>query len=92
MSGIIKSKIFTYQLTGNTLTIIESYGLKQISVFCGTETSGTVTGTRRLGALQSEPIDVEQDETVTIKAIEGDVLTDLTIEAPAGCTLKIVAQ
>ena len=92
MSGIIRSDLFTYQLTGNTLDIIEGFGLKQVSVFCSTETSGTITGTRRLGNIASTALDVEQDETVTVKAVEGEVLSGITIEAPAGCTLKIIAQ
>lgn len=92
MSGIIRSDIFTTELTDGTLTIIESYGVKAVSVYCSTETAGSVTGTRRLGNIASSAIEVAEEETFTVAAIDGEVITDLTIDAPAGCTLKIIAQ
>lgn len=92
MSGIIPSGIFTTELTSGTLTITESMGVKQISVYNGTATAGTVTGTRKLGSTSSSAINVAESETFTVVAIEGEVITSLTITAPVGCTLKIVAQ
>lgn len=91
-NNILESEVFTYQLTADTLVITESMGVKQVSVFNGTTTVGTVLGNKTLGALASAPIDVDENDTFTVRAVDGSVIKTLTINAPAGCTLKIVAQ
>jgi hypothetical protein len=92
MSLILDSEVFTAEMTNDSITIIESMGVRQISVFNATAVNGTVIGTKKLGALASSNINIEQDDSFTVKAIDGSVVKNLTITAPAGCTLKIVAQ
>jgi len=90
--SILDSGVFTYELATDTLTIIESMGVKQISVFNGTAVVGTVLGTKKLGALSSAALNLGEGDSFTVKAIDASVIKNLTIDAPAGCTLKIVAQ
>ena len=92
MSLILESEIFTKEITNDTLTIVESYGVRQVSVFCSTVTGGTVLGGRTLGDMTSDVIRVEENDTFTVRAIEGSVIKNLTVTAPSGCTLKVVAQ
>lgn len=92
MSLILESEIFTKEITNGSLTIVENFGVRQVSVFCSTATAGTVEGARTLGSNTSDPINVEENDTFTVRAIEGSVIKNLVITAPVGCTLKVVAQ
>ena len=92
MSNILESPIFTTQLTASTLTITESMGMKRVSIYNGTAVIGTVLGNLSLGSISSTPIDIDEKETFTVDAIDASVIKQLVIVAPAGCTLKIVAQ
>ena len=88
----LESIVFTTELSSNSLTITQSMGVQQISIFNASSTAGTVQGTRTLGSITSTPISIAESQTVTIKAIEASVIDSLEIEAPAGCTLQIIAQ
>ena len=92
MSQILESRVFTYQLTDGVLSITESMGVKKVSVYNGTAVIGNVLGDLSLGGIDSTAIDVEENETITAVAIDGSVIKNYTITAPAGCTLKIMAQ
>ena len=87
-----QSKVFTTQLTSDSLVITESMAVKQISIFNGSAVTGTVTGDNSLGSTASSPIDIEESVSFTLKAVDASVIVGVTITAPAGCTLKIVAQ
>jgi len=89
--GVLETGIFTQQLTNDTLIIMESMGVKEISIYNGSAVIGTVLGSQKLGALSSSAIDVDESETVTVNALEASVIKNLVITAPAGCTLKIIA-
>ena len=87
------TKIFTYPLTNDTITITEEMGCKAVSIFCSTATSGTVSGGAPLGALISADLPIGQNETTIITASDnGGVLTGVVITAPVGCTLEIIAE
>lgn len=90
--SVLDSGVFTYELTNDSITIVESMGVKQISVYNGTATDGTVLGTRKLGALASSALTVNQGKTVGAVANEGSVIKNLVITAPLGCTLEIMVQ
>jgi len=84
--------VFTGDLTNSTLIITSSMGVKKISVFNGTSTAGSVTGAKQLGALSSTALTVEEDASVNITSSqEASILDGVTITAPAGCTLSIIA-
>ena len=87
------TKIFTYPLTNNTITITQEMGCKAVSIFCSTATSGTVNGGAPLGGLISADLPIEQNETTLFNASDnGGVLTGVVITAPLGCTLQIFAE
>jgi hypothetical protein len=88
----ITSTVFTTSITNTTFTITERMGLQQVSVYNGSSVTGTVTGTRVLGATSSSAINVAEGETITMKSIQTSVLVDVVITAPASCTLTILAQ
>ena len=84
--------VYTGDLTNDTLVITASMGVKKISVFNGGATVGTVTGGKQLGTLPSSALNVEEGASVNITATEGaNILDGVTIDAPAGCTLSIIA-
>lgn len=91
MSGVLKTNIWTGELSTDTIIITESMGAKGVSIFCSTATSGTVTGGVSLGALPSSAITITEDLSYNVEAIEASVLGELTIVSPAGCVLKITA-
>jgi hypothetical protein len=90
--GALKSEVFTYQLTSGSITITESMGLKQVCVFNGTSVTGTVLGGKTIGAYAPTEIEVEEKDSFIVRAVDASVIIGLTITAPLGCTLKIVAQ
>ncbi len=84
--------VFTGDLTNSTLIITSSMGIKQISVFNGGATVGTVTGGKNLGSLSSSALTVAEGSSVNITSTEGaNILDGITIVAPVGCTLSIIA-
>ena len=90
--SVLESQVFTGELTNDTLTITESMGVKRVSVFNGSAVTGTVLGNRNLGGLAPTTIDIVQGDSFTVDAPDASVIKSLVINAPAGCTLKIVAQ
>jgi len=91
MSLVLDDGVFTTELVGGTLIIVENYGVRKISVSNASEVVGTVTGQQRLGALASSSINLQLNDTITIIATDGAVIKNLTIVSPADCLLKIVA-
>jgi hypothetical protein len=91
MSTIL-TETFTTELTNNSITLTEGMGVRAITVYCTTTTSGTVTGSQPLGSISSSAITITQNTSFNQSAIGTGVLTGLTITAPASCTLIVVAQ
>lgn len=89
--SVLETKVFTKELTSDTLTLTESFGVREISIRNKTAVVGTVTGSESLGGEASGAISLELDETITVVALEASVIKSLVIVAPAGCTLQIVA-
>jgi hypothetical protein len=88
----IKIGTFTYELTNSVLVTDAEMGIRAISIFCSTATTGTVVGGAVLGSLSSTALTIAQDESITFVADEAGSLGQLTITAPSGCTLQIIAQ
>ena len=90
--SVLESQVFTGELASATLTITESMGIKRVSVFNGSAVAGTVLGNRSLGGLAPSAINLAAGDSFTVDAPDASVIKSLVIDAPAGCTLKIVAQ
>ena len=88
----IKIGTFTYELTNSVIVTEPDMGIRAISIFCATSTTGTVIGGTNLGSLASTALNIAQDESITFVADEAGSLGQITITAPAGCTLQIIAQ
>ena len=88
----IKIGTFTYELTNSNIVTDADMGIRAISIFCSTSTAGTVIGGTNLGSLSSTYLTIAQDESITFVADEAGSLGQITITAPAGCTLQIIAQ
>lgn len=88
----IKIGTFTYELTNDTLVTNVDMGIRAISISCSSSTSGTVVGGVSLGSLSSSALTIAQNETITFVGVDAGTLGELTITAPSGCTLQIIAQ
>ena len=89
--GVLESGVFTQSVTNDTLTITESMGVKRVSIFNASAVTGTAAGGQALGALSSAAVNIAEDDTLTVDAIEASVIKELTITSPSGCTLTVIA-
>ena len=93
---ILGNEIFTQTLTGSgsseVLSITEADGVGTISVLCTSSTAGTILGNATIDGKASEAISVAENNSITISATSGKTLGTLTITAPDGCTLLVVAN
>jgi len=90
----LTAKIFTYELTNDSISLTPEMGVLGISIFNNSAVNGSVTGTQNLGGLPPTALTVEQDKSVTFSSI-GNLnapISGLIITAPIGCTLQIIAQ
>jgi hypothetical protein len=90
---ILGNEIFTQVLTNvESLNITEDDGVGIISVLCTSATAGIILGNATIDGKASEAISVTENNSVTISATSGKTLGTLTITAPSGCTLTIIAN
>jgi len=85
-----KQKLFTYVLTANTLSIIESYGLTAIALKL-TAGAGSYLGTKSIGAINSSAIPLVVNEPVTLSSEQSKYIDELLIDASAG-VIEIIAR
>jgi hypothetical protein len=85
-----KQNIFTYTLTGTTLTINESDGITAISLLL-TAGAGSYQGTKRINGVVSNAISLVANQGVTITAEQSKYIDSLVIDASAG-TIEIIAR
>lgn len=83
---------FTYTLTNDSLTLLEGWGIRKVSIFQVGTTAGSVTGTAKLGDLDSTALATAEDKSINIVADGPNVVSGVVIAAPAGCTLQILAS
>ena len=83
--------VYTSALTNSSLVLIQGVGVKKVSVYNTSATAGTVLGSQNLGANTPSAVNVSENETLVLTATNGSILKDVTITAPVGCTLNIVA-
>lgn len=89
--GVLETGTFTNALTNGSLTLTSSMGVRKISVYNTTSVSASILGTKSLSDVASTSISLGENETFVFTSIGGEVITGLTITAPASCTLNIVA-
>lgn len=85
-----KQNLFTYVLTNDTLTIIESFGLTAIALKL-TAGAGSYLGTKKLGDLSSSAIPLIINEAVTLTSDQTKYIDELIIDGSAG-TIEIIAR
>jgi hypothetical protein len=88
----LQAELFTEPLSNASITLDGSEGVRAIVVYNSSAVTGTVTGSKKLGSRSPAPISVGENVTWSHVALEGSVLSGLTITAPAGCTLEVTAQ
>lgn len=89
---IAPTNVFTYELTNDTFTVTAAMGIRSLSVYCSTATSGTVTGGATLDGKPSSAITISQGLSYNNTVTNSSVFDGLVITAPAGCTLIINAN
>lgn len=90
MSFEKKQKLFTYVLSGTTLTITEEDGITAIALKL-TSGAGTYEGTKQLKSVASAPISLAVNEPVTISSEQTKYIDELIIDATAG-NIEIIAR
>ena len=85
-----KQNIFTYTLTGTTLTINETDGITAVSLLL-TAGAGTYLGSKRIGGIISNPIALVVNQGVTITAEQTKYIDNLVIDGSGG-TIEIIAR
>ena len=91
LSTINSQDTFTYELTNDTFIITSADGINKLSVYNGSAVSGTVAGAKIVNGITGS-ITLAQYEAATIVADNAKTLNNITITAPASCTLKIVCN
>jgi hypothetical protein len=89
---ILGNEIFTQVLASSSLNITEDDGVGIISVLCTTATAGTILGNATIDGKASTAISVTENNSITVSTTSGSSLGTLTITAPAGCSLTIIAN
>ena len=90
MSFDKKQPLFTYVLSGATLTINEEYGITAVALKL-TAGAGTYSGTKRLGSTSSTPIPLVISEPVTVSSEQSKYISEFIIDATGG-TIEIIAR
>jgi len=90
MSTIIQ-RVFTDEITNTVFVTTPEMSIRAISVFCSSETSGSILGGANLGGNAPSSLTISQNKAVTFQVKGTGVLDVLTITAPLGCTLQIIA-
>jgi len=91
--SVAKTLLWTKSITNDSLVISLDDGVKVVSVYNSSAVTGTVTGdsTVTVNGEASAAINVAEGETYTMPSIDGTAINELTITAPASCTLVITA-
>jgi hypothetical protein len=82
--------VFTTTLTNSSLTITSSLNLRAVSVYNTSSVAGSVQGNQSVPSLTAAQISIGENESFNVAGLENNVLDQIQIEAPAGCTLNII--
>lgn len=89
--GELKGKVWTYALTNGVLVITEDDGLENLSIINYDAVDGSVQGNQTIQGLASVAIPIKSGVAPTFVNMARS-LDGITITAPAGCTLYIMAS
>lgn len=85
-------KLWTRTLTDGAIAIDNEDGVFMLTVENDSAVSGTISGDYpALNGVANGNIYIEEGESFSLQMPNGSVVTGLTITAPSGCTLKIIA-
>lgn len=85
-----KQAIFTYTLTGGTLTINETDGVTAVAMKLLSGT-GTYQGTKKIGTIDSTATPLVVNNGVTVTAEQTKYIDSFTIDATGG-SVEIIAR
>lgn len=85
-----KQAIFTYTLTGGTLTINETDGVTAVAMKL-LSGAATYAGTKKIGSISSTPTSLVVDKSVTVTSEQTKYIDSFTIDAGGG-SVEIIAR
>ncbi len=92
MANPVPASLFTFQLSNGTMAVVAGDSFTWVSIICNTTTQGTVIGNwQTASGIQSTALDTFQGVPINMSAATGLPL-EITITAPAGCTIQIIAS
>lgn len=86
----LSTGVFTTTLTNSSITITSSLNLRAISVYNRSSVVGNVQGNQSVPSLSSSEIQIAENESFNVAGLENNVLDQIQIDAPVGCTLQII--
>ena len=87
------AQCWTLTLTNDSVTLLEEYSIRKLSIKCTTSTGGTILGGAKcpFPNLATNAITITQSNPFTFES-ENYNLAGTVITAPAGCTLEMCGQ
>ena len=82
-------------LTDDAINISINDSVRKLTIKNTTAVLGYYTSTAgiEIDSQASQPMPISENESLTITPAKSDgILADILIEAPAGCTLKVICQ
>lgn len=90
------AQIGFFSLTAQSMSISQNDNITGVSVLCTTDTLGTIQGqtspAMTIDGLQSQAISTPKNFPITFENSDGRVIENITITAPAGCTLLVILK
>lgn len=89
---VVAGRVFTYEITDDVFRVVKEDSFTLVSVICNTTTQGSVLGNwQNAAGIQSTALSTYQGIPINCYATSGLPL-ELTITAPSGCTIQIMAS
>jgi hypothetical protein len=90
--SVLKAEIFTKTLSDSAIVIGIDDGVRSVSVLASSGDTGNVLGSKTVGGVESDPIILQAGDGYSLTAIEGSVISGLTITAPESVVLLVTMQ
>lgn len=93
MSLPLHSNFWTKNITNESFEVVSTMNFKAITILNNSAVAGTVAGTQTVAGIESEPLDIAQNQSMAFSSESGaNVLSGLVIDAPLGCTLQLIGE